>query len=99
MPPLESSPAAPSAIAAAIEGVIAEARAQWLWELRNQFPKWKVWYGCRGGWHAIRRGGNLREARGPGAAVYAIRAGDHELLGVFLGFHDDIPVPASGRES
>lgn len=99
MPPLESSPAAPSAIAAAIEGALAEARSQWLWELRNQFPDWKIWYSWRGGWHAIRKGGNLRETRGPGAPAYAVYAGDHELLGFFLGIQDAIPVPASARQS
>lgn len=92
-------PAAPSPITAAIESVLAEARSQWLWELRNQFPKWRIWYCPRDTWHAARKGGNLRELRGPGAAAYAVWAGDHELLGVILGFQDAVTVPAAARQS
>lgn len=100
MPPSTDPPAAPldlDAIAAAIDAALAEATAQWLWDLRNQFPGWIVWViPLHPRWHA-RRKGSLREGRRPGDPVYSLRAGDHEALGNLLIVEDGIAVPPGAR--
>ena len=93
MPTTADPPSAPAA-PLAIGTLIAEAYADWLWQLRNQFPNWRVWHD-HAGWHGTRKGGNLREG---GGVKYAVHAGDHEHLAAELGAQDKVTVPAAQRQ-
>lgn len=96
-PSILAPPAASLHLLAGVAAAITEGKSNWLWDLRNQFPGWRVWEDPDDGqWHA-RRKGNFFQAREPGAPVYALHAGDHERLGELLAAEDRVPVPASAR--